>query len=762
MTLSASTHPALPQPRIRPALRRGLLATAASALVGGVVVSGAPAAAAATPAAGPSASPGAATVTLPTVTLPTGDRVTAMTTNGVTSYAAAAAPGGGGTFESYDTGGDHYVVPATAVPYLGRQLDRSLFDVTALARDGLGGAGRLPVSLTFAPGATPSAPPGVTLTTVSGSTASGYLADGPAFAATLRAHVGADVGAGRAAGTGDLAAGLTGMSLRAAGAPATVTPHYPLHPLTITGVDGAGKPVQAADVLLMNTDQVSKQNAFVPVVNGIGRVEVPTGHYAAVAVFFGFDPSGTTMAMRTVTEEATVADTGTASVTVDERTSTSRFSAIVPKPTKPQLQTLTLYRRDVAGGGTPFGLWDFLGTTPLYVNPQPKPANGTQHVLYQWAGDAANPADKYRYDVAFALDDGVAGTEAFTTTQNTVAEIHSRFSADPASPGPTGAYLNGALDPTALAMGYVALSGADGQPAPSDLTQYVGTADTGGWWQGFDTAGGIFLQASPHTYAAGHRYSQTWAHGPLAPGLGQYTGPAGCDACGAGGTLSLIVPMARDSVADHMGDVFAQSAVHFTLYQGDKVVFDKDNRFGAVVTGIPAVPTTYRGVLDVDLSNATGISQATRSHTEETVQYTPTPAPGSTLPAEDFCQKAAPTDTCHVLGAMTLGYDLATDQSNTTSSPVQALGLTVGHVAYDGVSSRSPVTNVTVSVSFDGGTTWQPAPVFGAAGHYAALWQNPASAAGTSPSLRVTAQDAAGDAVDQTVTAAYTIAKSTH
>ena len=57
-------------------------------------------------------------------------------------------------------------------------------------------------------------------------------------------------------------------------------------------------------------------------------------------------------------------------------------------------------------------------------------------------------------------------------------------------------------------------------------------------------------------------------------------------------------------------------------------------------------------------------------------------------------------------------------------------------------------------MSFDNGTTWHPATVAGFAGHYVALWHNPAAG---SPELRVTATDAAGDAITQTITNAYTI-----
>ncbi len=52
-------------------------------------------------------------------------------------------------------GGRTYVVPADALPYLGRGLDPGLFDIASLLRDQAGG--RLPVEVRYA-GRVPSLP----------------------------------------------------------------------------------------------------------------------------------------------------------------------------------------------------------------------------------------------------------------------------------------------------------------------------------------------------------------------------------------------------------------------------------------------------------------------------------------------------------------------------------------------------------------------------------------------------------------------------
>jgi hypothetical protein len=108
-----------------------------------------------------------------------------------------------------------------------------------------------------------------------------------------------------------------------------------------------------------------------------------------------------------------------------------------------------------------------------------------------------------------------------------------------------------------------------------------------------------------------------------------------------------------------------------------------------------------------------------------------------------------------VLPALTLDYQLATDLANTSHAPVQTMGLRVGHVSYDGVGSHAPIRSATVEVSFDNGRTWLPAAVAGFAGDYVAIWPN---RPGGAPALRVTATDADGNAITQTITNAYTIA----
>ncbi|HEY2060748.1 MAG TPA: hypothetical protein VGH57_20440, partial [Amycolatopsis sp.] len=90
------------------------------------------------------------------VTLITGDQVTVFPgPNGGTNYPLSPSPNLRAAQSFQADGGDRYVIPADAAPYLG-QLDRSLFDVTALAKAGVGKTGKIPLELSFPGGAAPA------------------------------------------------------------------------------------------------------------------------------------------------------------------------------------------------------------------------------------------------------------------------------------------------------------------------------------------------------------------------------------------------------------------------------------------------------------------------------------------------------------------------------------------------------------------------------------------------------------------------------
>ncbi|WP_031522191.1 hypothetical protein [Streptomyces sp. NRRL F-5123] len=690
----------------------------------------------------------AATVPAPasrTVALVTGQRLLVGTTGRhVSGYRMLPQDGPAATLVSFGGGGgDTYAVPADVLPEVGRRLDLSLFDVTALARQSTAG-GRTPLDLTFAAGTPPAAPPGVRLTSVTGSTATGVLDPGSAAAF------------GRAVRERRLPPALESVRLGGTGTGTAARPHFPLHTLRISARGLSGGPGNTPlGSIVLNTDDVSRFGTVVPVENGEGNVQVPAGHYAVYTLFVDRAADGAETAWREVAQDTTVAEDGPdTTVAVEEAAADRRVTVTTPQPATADVLKLTWFRTGPSGNVT----FDSVqvgspATVPVYVNARPAAAAGSRYVV-QWGG-AAPDGGAYRYDVAFGSDD-VPADQAFRAEPGELATVEHRFSADPAAGGAPGSLYVLPVDGFTRAVeaaGQTVLPppvDQGRQAVPGSRTEYVGTADGGGWAFGTVTAQLDTFDSDTLTLAPGSTRTVDWAHGPLAPGLGTHHDQQvrECTACAGGGQFTLYLPTG-DSEPDHVGSVAADT--DFTLSRDGTRLVDEPDVIGARVSAGDG-PADYRAVLDTDRS-ATGAGQSVRTRTELAFHDPGRGAdPGLDLPADVPCPAAG----CRIMPALTLTYRLDTDPSNTgPEGGTQGLDLTVGHLSYDGRGSHAPVTSATVSVSFDGGATWQPAALTGSAGNYHADWRNTGTAA---PSIEVTAADGAGGSITQTVTAAYGIA----
>lgn len=749
-------------------ISRRIRTTSAAAALFTAVAVGVPAAArAAAPAPADNAAPAAVTVTpassgAAAVVLPTGDRVTVGLGAGG-GLAVDQSPGGSGSFAGVKIGGDQYVIPAEAAPYVGRALDMSLFDVTKMAAAGATPNTRIPVQLTFAAGITPAAPAGVTFTSVSGQTAAGYLTpdSGKAFAQALRDSIKADLAAGRKAGTGALFGGLTSMA--AAGATPPVHPFYPLHILTLNTLDDTGAPSDAA-VILVNTDNAQEFNGEVFAYQGIAKVAVPAGNYAALSFDFIFDSAANTTRLDFVSQDGiTVPATGTVPVaTIDERSASSPVTFTTQKPATEAGGFLQVSRTDAKGGGAGVVLFGGPGET-TYVSPEAKPATGSLDYVVDWVGTSpATAASPYRYNLG-VTSDHIDANQSYAPTDRSLATLKHSFALDPAYGANLPVIGSAFLTPSGW--------GLSGIPTPGpSVTEYV----TGGlqWFsqmtvpevpdptnQRFSFA---ILADDPLLYHAGQVASRTWTRAPEAPNVGQHpaqTSLFGCQACAAAGNLNVTLGMLGDSNRDTTGLDFTAAGTSQLYVNGTLVSSDTDH-FGYLVQNLPAGPATVRTVFDYDRTGD-GVSQSSKTHTDLTVPYSGQTDPRLALPSTVGCDLVPPTPgtpapACQILPALTLNYQLnGLDGENTSHSPIQSLVLNVGHLSYAGVGSRAHIDSAQVSVSFDNGATWKNVATHGADGVYAALWANPA--AGSPVELKVTATDCLGGSITQTITNPYTV-----
>ncbi|WP_323747460.1 hypothetical protein [Catenulispora rubra] len=540
------------------------------------------------------------------------------------------------------------------------------------------------------------------------------------------------------------------------------TPHYPLRILQVNavGLDG-----QATDgvAYLTDTDDANRWSIPIPIVNGVARVAIPAGHYAATTGFQAVDPATNAATVHAVTQlDVTVADTGVSTMTVDERTATAQITADTPRPAVNDNNDVVFNTTD--GNGVVGGVQVSTEGRPIYVSPTAAPKAGKfSYQVFAWGGESpAGTADPYRYEVMFPAADHIDADQTYTVDASTLATVHNTIDTDPSNTKHRGEFMTAASSP-----GLGGSLTSQVVTVPGKLTTYYGapvgdanyvrvvvpTLPSGS--TGFPST--MFFSANEPTYAGPTETWRTWGHGPLTPQVGQYPGKASCRSCADGGTVDLVLNRLQDSSPDTVVAAIGPATGHLSVYRDGNQVFSQDNTSGVELTGQAQQPGTYRMVFDQDVSQFP-ITQSTATHTDVTVPYTPAPDPKWTLPSGDFCNaQGSSTTPCSILPVLNLNYRLATDDTDTGHGPLTALTLTVGHQSYAGAGAQTAATGATVSVSYDKGATWTAASVIPAGqNHFVALWKNGA-AKGSTPWLKVTATDALGGSIAQTVANAYTI-----
>ncbi|HEY3716258.1 MAG TPA: hypothetical protein VGL39_17155 [Jatrophihabitantaceae bacterium] len=272
------------------------------------------------------------------VTLVTGDVVSVSTQAGgrqAASVLRANPDGPGGRFQTFNLGADLYVVPQSAVPYLGSTMDLALFDVTNPPSS---------VHVTYRPGPSTSAVP-------TGRAFGAALAD-----QALRDHA-------SPTHTTGLFANVARIS---ASASAVVAPNFVMHTLTVNGVDQTGAADTGDDVVIYNVDDLRKYGGQAIWRQGLAKVSVPAGHYAAISFFYDYQADVARMV--TLPQFSVTADSA---ITVDARAATAPVSVTTPQPATPAVNEVSFGRTDKLGET---GSYTFLGggTTSFVVQPTTK------------------------------------------------------------------------------------------------------------------------------------------------------------------------------------------------------------------------------------------------------------------------------------------------------------------------------------------------------------------------------------------------------
>jgi hypothetical protein len=685
------------------------------------------------------------------VTLVTGDRVVLSTTPGGQQTAALEPRSARrDSFVTRRIGGDLYVLPAGAVPYLGRSLDMALFDVSALVRDNPDG--RVPVRVSYAAGAAQNAPPGVTLTgTGTASARDGYVSTGSAaqFGAALDTQRAADAAA-HWAGDRRLYGAVTSIRYAGRGPAAVIRPRFAMFTvkLPVLGVQGEPAPFGAMEVI--NVDDSLKFDAFPAVVDGDVRLSMPAGHYSADLYYPVFDEAGNYVESRFAVTDFEV--TGPTTHPVDVRTATSQISFRTPRAADLRNAKLGWARGSGDGGFSNVTLVDG-GAAPLFVSPAPAAAVGVQHYFARaQLTSPAGTAAPYSYELNYPSDTGIQADQRYVVTADSLATVRHTFYSEHQQ---TGLMFTFATLPWSFDLPQPLLL-----DLPQHHTEYVSANPqlTYNRWGivSRDNFGGVFFSGL-RSYRPRTEVAEEWFRQPLTPGFLADTGVGAfvCTACRNGDLLSVFVAPVIDSTPDHFANLDSPGAPgvvstnRFQLLSGSTVLDDENDVTGGAFS-VPAGSAPYRLIYD-ETRQAPWFGLSPVSHTEWT--FTSGHSGRNTVPDRVIC--LGEDVTCSAVPLLTLNYRLGTNLSGAMRPGPASLRLSVGHTAF---GPAAPVSSAKVSVSFDGGRRWTPVRTRRlGAGAYQATWTNPASTAGPLV-LRVEAADAAGSTISQTVQQPFTIA----
>ena len=686
-----------------------------------------------------------------------GDRLVITSAGGRTSVGLQAAHRPDALVRlPYD--GQILEVPTAAMPYLGRELSPALFELGALQKAESGG--RLPVQVSFT-GHRPAIP-GLAGTRFRSGVTDGYLtpASAAAFGAALRRQYRADQATGRFGRDGLFAGGVT---IALAGAPRltaapTAAAHVRKYRLTVRGTDLNGRPDNGGLIFVASVDN-ARRFFEVPLSfsHGIARFRVPAGHYWALAIF-------DFIAERIVVRPQFTVPARPTTLRLHAASATSEFTTRTPRRAVSLYNEIDFVRGEGTGPSGWFGVgWE--GGTG-WVNPtHRRPTVGTLRT-YSWAVLLAphhRVPPAYVYNLNFAGPRGLISPQHFTVRRADLAAVTQRFYQDPTTgkggwftPGGTPAQLPGGGPIVGFRM-------------PAVVTQYLSSRPRLLWelYSFYVLKPDILYLATGdfeayRSYADGQHQTQGWNQYPLHPQPN--TRPAGspaifptqASAARIGNKLQLIMTPFSDNQPGHLGAGFDDA---YLMPESGTYTVDQDGQLiasGSALLGVPPIRVSARpSVIRFTLTATRQLNLFPLSRSSQTTwTWRSAPDPSAWVPAGWDCfKKHGYQRQCAAQPLMTLNYAVGgLSLAGQTRPGRQVIVVTAGHVQPAGPAA---ITGARAQVSFDGGHSWHTASVT-ARGHgrFRVGFRAPA---GVDVTLRVSASDAIGGSISETITDAYAI-----
>ena len=228
-------------------------------------------------------------------------------------------------------------------------------------------------------------------------------------------------------------------------------------------------------------------------------------------------------------------------------------------------------------------------------------------------------------------------------------------------------------------------------------------------------------------YQPGQKYDQTW--------LGAANGPTGPEAGAAfrtGDTMSLSIPAMGDSNPGHWSFLDGPGDTQIAKVYRDGTLIGQGTKFSAATLQVSPDPATY--TVSLDTQHGDWFPLSTKTSTAWTFR------------------SARPVSGTQDLAMLwpKLGFNL--DEHNAAMANA-SYSFDLSFLMQDETAPK--MSAVKVEVSSDDGATWKPATVKAkTGGHYDVVVTNPRTGYVT---LKLTATDATGSKVEQTLTRAYAV-----
>jgi hypothetical protein len=486
--------------------------------------------------------------------------------------------------------------------------------------------------------------------------------------------------------------------------------------LTIKGTNLAGGPDTGDQVQVFSATNMRWNEQTIgptPIFrNGQVTLHVPAGKYWLIGQFV------TAHSFRMdIPQQVTV--TGDTTAAVSARAASSELSAATPRPAV-LINTVFSSSYTVPGGKT-FEDCGTQGNLRLWVSPLARAqTTGTMYSATSAQLDSP-PGQKspYTYELDSAAPPGTIASQHLTVTTADLATVHERFYSDTAATAPWFAFGGPARQYSET--GFTAASTS--LPMPGVRTVYFQAQPTAVWRPEIP---GTTLTETPtwQLYQAGQDTSTNWNSYPLhpAPNLPPVgvTDETLASASRTGNTLILDVTPDSDNTPGHSGSgpsLFNGVKGHgrYAVYaNGSKIASGK---VSARSPGDVFVSTTLSPKPSRIGFTLTTSRQAPGSNLSGTTQDSWTwpsrPDPRAVVPSPWYCGASFTHGRlvfdrhCAVQDMMTLDYQLAGEGlDGSTPAGRQSLGLAVNHLP---TATPYPVTDATLQVSYDHGTSWQPA-----------------------------------------------------